>query len=81
LPGHLEIIYEINYRFLSDVYNRYPGDFERLANYTLHCHGIAVNANSVFDVQVKQTHEYKRQLLNALHIIALSSDLITTKYQ
>ncbi|MBV8887265.1 MAG: glycogen/starch/alpha-glucan family phosphorylase, partial [Chroococcidiopsidaceae cyanobacterium CP_BM_RX_35] len=35
LPRHLEIIYEINYRFLSDVYSRYPGDFERLARLSL----------------------------------------------
>lgn len=191
LPRHLEIIYEINYRFLSDVYSRYPGDFERLArlsiieegaekkvrmahlacvgsyaingvaalhtqllqqdllrdfyelwpkkfnnktngvtprrwlllcnprlshlitekigkgwvkhledlkqleafvddtefrqqwhqikqankqdlaNYILHRQGIRVDANSLFDVQVKRIHEYKRQLLNALQIIAL----------
>ncbi len=32
---------------------------------------LAVNTNSIFDVQVKRIHEYKRQLLNALHVIAL----------
>jgi glycogen phosphorylase len=31
--------------------------------------GIKVSANSLFDVQVKRIHEYKRQLLNALHVI------------
>jgi glycogen phosphorylase len=34
-------------------------------------HGIRVNLDSLFDVQVKRIHEYKRQLMNCLHVIAL----------
>jgi starch phosphorylase len=43
----------------------------KLAEY-IHIHnGIEVDPNSIFDVQVKRIHEYKRQLLCVLHVIAL----------
>lgn len=42
-----------------------------LAEYILKTNGVTVNANSLFDVQVKRIHEYKRQLLNVLHVITL----------
>ena len=43
----------------------------RLAKYIKEYNGIDVDPNSIFDVQVKRLHEYKRQLLNILHVMYL----------
>lgn len=43
----------------------------RLADQLFKQYGVQVNASSLFDVQVKRIHEYKRQLLNCLHMITL----------
>ena len=47
----------------------------RLAKYIQEHNGVEVDPRSIFDVQVKRLHEYKRQLLNILHIIYLYNEL------
>ena len=47
----------------------------RLAKYIKEHNGIEVDPNSIFDVQVKRLHEYKRQLLNILHVMYLYNEL------
>ena len=47
----------------------------RLAKYIKEHNGIDVDPRSIFDVQVKRLHEYKRQLLNILHIMYLYNQL------
>jgi len=37
--------------------------------------GLEIDSNSLFDIQVKRLHEYKRQLMNALHIMSIYNDL------
>ena len=48
---------------------------ERLAKYILEHNGVEVDPHSIFDIQVKRPHEYKRQLLNILHVIYLYNQI------
>ena len=50
---------------------------ERLAKYILEHNGVEVDPHSIFDIQVKRLHEYKRQLLNILHVIYLYNQIKT----
>jgi starch phosphorylase len=54
---------------------RYENKLKLVAYIEKH-NGLKVDPNSIFDVQIKRLHEYKRQLLNALHIMALYNRLL-----
>ena len=53
----------------------------RLADFIKRQYKVEVNVNSIFDVQVKRIHEYKRQLMNCLHVIVLYNSEFTIDYQ
>lgn len=48
----------------------------RLANYIKENNNIEVDPNSIFDVQVKRLHAYKRQLMNILHVLCLYHEIL-----
>ncbi|HNC19184.1 MAG TPA: glycogen/starch/alpha-glucan family phosphorylase, partial [Accumulibacter sp.] len=52
---------------------------KRLADYVAREVGVVLNPESLFDVQVKRIHEYKRQLLNVLHVITRYNELLSGK--
>ena len=57
--------------FLDDLGKAKRANKLLLANYLWEVCGVKVNPDSLFDVQVKRLHEYKRQMLNALHAVSL----------
>jgi starch phosphorylase len=55
----------------EELYQAKRKNKERLAKYIKENQNIDVNVDSIFDIHIKRIHEYKRQLLNVLHIIHL----------
>ncbi len=62
--------YQNDKKVLSNIEKIKKNNKKALAAYVKKEMGITLDPNSVFDVQVKRLHEYKRQHLNALHIVA-----------
>lgn len=58
-------------QFLSELRDAKRTNKQRLADYIQHTSGMVIDINSMFDVQAKRIHEYKRQLLMALYITHL----------
>jgi starch phosphorylase len=57
--------------FILDVQKVKQENKMKLAHWLESEYNVKINVNSMFDIQVKRIHEYKRQLLNCLHIITL----------
>ena len=67
-------------KVLNELLNIKQIKKDQLAKYILEKEGIKVDPTSIFDIQVKRIHEYKRQHLNILHIIYLYHKLKKNPY-
>jgi len=67
LDGLLQ--YKNDVGVLEKIYNIKQRKKEQLATYIKKKEGIEIDVNSIFDIQIKRMHEYKRQQMNALYII------------
>merc|ERR1719431_374136 len=75
-PVHLDQLQQLKKwaedpKFQREVMRVKQDNKNKLASYLKDATGVDVNPNSMFDIQVKRIHEYKRQLLNILHVITL----------
>ena len=68
-------VYADDEKALQEFMNIKFKNKERLAKYILEHNGVEVDPHSIFDVQVKRLHEYKRQFLNILHVIYLYNQI------
>ncbi len=75
-----ELIKLLDYKNDESVLNRISQikheNKERFAHYAFAKSGKRIDTDSIFDVQIKRMHEYKRQLLNVLKIIALYNEIL-----
>ena len=68
-------VYADDEKALQEFMNIKFKNKERLAAYIKEHNGVEVDPRSIFDVQVKRLHEYKRQLLNILHVMYLYNQI------
>ncbi len=68
-------VYADDKKALQEFMNIKHQNKVRLAKYIWEHNGIEVNPYSIFDVQVKRLHEYKRQLMNILHVMYLYNEI------
>ncbi len=70
------IKYKEDPSFQDQIHNIKQNNKIKLSNFINECCGISVNPDSIFDIQAKRVHEYKRQLLNVFHIMHLYNQLL-----
>ena len=67
--------YENDEKVLAELRKIKRKNKERLAKLIEDQNGVRVNPDSIFDIQIKRLHEYKRQLLNILHVLYLYNQI------